>query len=148
MLRELNTLMQIKRVDIRLDLVQMRLSVLQKKCLPNDKPYDTTSGYWWIATKNGVDIGFAGLVHSSRWSDCCNLIRAGVVPDHRGQGLQKKFIRVRIRQAKALKMNWIVTSTYDNPASANSLIACGFKMFNPSKPWMAKHTSYWRLKLE
>ena len=140
--------MQIKRVDIRLDLVQMRLSVLQKKCLPNDKPYDTTSGYWWIATKNGVDIGFAGLVHSSRWSDCCNLIRAGVVPDHRGQGLQKKFIRVRIRQAKALKMNWIVTSTYDNPASANSLIACNFKMFNPSKPWMAKHTSYWRLKLE
>ena len=140
--------MQIKRVDIRLDSVQMRLSVLQKKCLPNDKPYDTTSGYWWIAIKDGVDIGFAGLIHSSRWSDCCNLIRAGVVPDHRGQGLQKKFIRVRIRQAKALKMNWIVTSTYDNPASANSLIACGFKMFNPSVPWMARHTSYWRLKLE
>ena len=97
--------MQIKRVDIRLDSVQMRLSVLQKICLPYDKPYDTTAGYWWIAIKNGVDIGFAGLVHSSRWSDCCNLIRAGVVPDHRGFGLQKKFIRVRIRQAKALKMN-------------------------------------------
>jgi predicted acetyltransferase len=66
----------------------------------------------------------------------------------RGQGLQKKFIRVRIRQAKALKMNWVITSTFDNPASANSLIACGFKMFNPTKPWMAKNTSYWRLKLE
>jgi predicted acetyltransferase len=140
--------MQIKRVDIRLDSVQMRLSVLQKICLPYDKPYDTTAGYWWIAIKNGVDIGFAGLVHSSRWTDCCNLIRAGVVPDHRGQGLQKKFIRVRIRQAKALKMNWIVTSTYDNPASANSLISCGFKMFDPTNPWMTAHTSYWRLKLE
>jgi predicted acetyltransferase len=140
--------MQIKRVDIRLDSVQMRLSVLQKICLPYDKPYDTTAGYWWIAIKNGVDIGFAGLVHSSRWTDCCNLIRAGVVPNMRGQGLQKKFIRVRIRQAKALKMNWIVTSTYDNPASANSLIACGFKMFDPSVPWMTAHTSYWRLKLE
>jgi GNAT superfamily N-acetyltransferase len=140
--------MQIKRVDIRLDSVQIRLSVLQKMCLPYDKPYDTTSGYWWIAVKNGVDIGFAGLVYSSRWTDCCNLVRAGVVPDHRGQGLQKKFIRVRIRQAKALKMNWIVTSTYDNPASANSLIACGFKMFDPSVPWMTQHTSYWRLKLE
>jgi predicted acetyltransferase len=140
--------MKIQRVDVRQSSVQTRLSVLQKKCLPYDKSYDTNHGYWWIATQNGVDIGFAGLVHSSRWSDCCNLIRAGVVPDHRGQGLQKKFIRVRIRQAKALKMNWIVTSTYDNPASANSLISCGFKMFNPSKPWMTRHTSYWRLKLE
>jgi len=140
--------MKIQRVNTRLESVQTRLSVLQKKCLPYDKIYDTTAGYWWIAIKNGVDIGFAGLVHSSRWSDCCNLVRAGVVRDHRGQGLQKKFIRVRIRQAKALKMNWVITSTYDNPASANSLIACGFKMFDPTKPWMAAHTSYWRLKLE
>jgi GNAT superfamily N-acetyltransferase len=140
--------MKIQRVDIRLDSVQTRLSVLQKKCLPYDKPYDTTHGYWWIATSNGVDCGFAGLVYSSRWSDCGYLIRAGVVPNYRGRGLQKKFIRVRIRQAKTLKMNWLITSTYDNPASANSLISCGFKMFNPSQPWMARHTSYWRLKLE
>jgi predicted acetyltransferase len=71
-----------------------------------------------------------------------------VLPSHRGFGLQKKFIRVRIRQAKALGLNWLITSTYDNPASANSLISCGFKMFNPTNPWMAKNTSYWRLKLE
>jgi len=95
-----------------------------------------------------VDCGFAGLVYSSRWSDCGYLVRCGVLPSHRGFGLQKKFIRVRIRQAKALGLNWLITSTYDNPASANSLISCGFKMFNPTNPWMAKHTSYWRLKLE
>ena len=140
--------MKIKRVDTRQPAVQTRLSALQKKCLPYDKPYDTNHGYWWIATKDGVDCGFAGLVCSPWWSDCGYLIRCGVVSDCRGQGLQKKFIRVRIRQAKALKMNWVITSTYDNPASANSLISCGFKMFNPTKPWMTKHTSYWRLKLE
>jgi len=140
--------MKIQRVDVRQSSVQNRLSVLQKKCLPYDKPYDTTNGTWWIATKNGVDCGFAGLICSPWWSDCAYLIRCGVLPDYRGLGLQKKFIRVRIRQAKTLKMNWIVTSTYDNPASANSLISCGFKMFNPSRPWMTKHTSYWRLKLE
>jgi len=140
--------MKIQRVDTRLDSVQTRLSVLQKKCLPYDKAYDTNHGYWWIATQDGVDCAFAGLVSSPWWSDCGYLIRCGVVPDMRGQGLQKKFIRVRVRQAKALKMNWVITSTYDNPASANSLISCGFKMFNPTKPWMAKHTSYWRLKLE
>jgi len=140
--------MKIQRVDTRLDSVQTRLSVLQKKCLPSDKLYDTNHGYWWIATQDGVDIAFAGLVCSPWWSDCGYLIRCGVLPNMRGQGLQKKFIRVRIRQAKALKMNWVITSTYDNPASANSLISCGFKMFNPTKPWMAKNTSYWRLKLE
>jgi len=140
--------MKIQRVNTRLDSVQTRLSVLQKKCLPFDKPYDTTHGYWWIATQDGVDCAFAGLVCSPWWSDCGYLIRCGVVPDMRGQGLQKKFIRVRIRQAKALKMNWVITSTFDNPASANSLISCGFKMFDPTKPWMAAHTSYWRLKLE
>jgi N-acetylglutamate synthase-like GNAT family acetyltransferase len=140
--------MKIQRVDTRLDSVQTRLSVLQKKCLPYDKAYDVSNGYWWIATQDGVDCAFAGLVCSPWWSDCGYLIRCGVVPDMRGQGLQKKFIRVRVRQAKALKMNWVITSTYDNPASANSLISCGFKMFNPTKPWMAKNTSYWRLKLE
>ena len=140
--------MKIQRVDTRLDSVQTRLSVLQKKCLPFDKLYDTNHGYWWIATQDGVDCAFAGLVCSPWWTDCGYLIRCGVVPDMRGQGLQKKFIRVRIRQAKTLKMNWVITSTFDNPASANSLIACGFKMFNPTRPWMAKHTSYWRLKLE
>ena len=140
--------MKIQRVDTRLDSVQTRLSVLQKKCLPYDKPYDTNHGYWWIATQDGVDCAFAGLVCSPWWSDCGYLIRCGVVPDMRGQGLQKKFIRVRIRQAKALGLRWLITSTFDNPASANSLISCGFKMFDPTNPWMTKHTSYWRLKLE
>ena len=140
--------MKIQRVNTRQSSVQMRLSQLQKKCLPYDKAYDVSNGYWWIATKDGVDCGFAGLVYSSRWSDCGYLVRCGVLPSHRGFGLQKKFIRVRIRQAKALGLNWLITSTHDNPASANSLISCGFKMFNPTNPWMAKNTSYWRLKLE
>jgi predicted acetyltransferase len=140
--------MKIQRVDTRKPFVVDKLSVLHRKCLPYDKTFDFAHGYWWIATKDGVDCGFAGLIYSPWWSDCGYLIRCGVVPDHRGQGLQKKLIRVRIRQAKALGLKWLITSTYDNPASANSLISCGFKMFNPSKPWMAKNTSYWRLKLE
>jgi GNAT superfamily N-acetyltransferase len=141
--------MKINRVDIRSSKTQKELSELQRICLPNDIPYDTTIGYWWKVTDslNG-DIGFAGLVYSSRWSDCGYLCRAGVVPGSRGQGIQKKLIRVRIRQAKAIGMNWLVTDTYHNPASSNSLISCGFKLFDPSVPWGAKSTLYWRLKLE
>jgi len=137
----------LKRVDIRKESVQLKLSVLQNKCLPFDTPYDTNFGSWWIATENGVDIGFAGLVRTVSWTDCGYLCRAGVVPDARGQGLQKKFIRVRLRQAKALGWKWVITDTTDNPASANSLIATGFKLFQPTKPWGFKNTLYWRRKL-
>jgi GNAT superfamily N-acetyltransferase len=69
------------------------------------------------------------------------------LPSHRGQGVQKRLIRARIRQARALGWNWLITDTYLNPASANSLIATGFKMYEPSQPWGAKQTLYWRLKL-
>jgi len=137
----------LKRVDIRKESVQLRLSALQKICLPYDQPLDTNFGSWWIATENGRDVGFAGLVRSVSWTDCGYLCRAGVVPTHRGQGLQKKFIYVRIRQAKALGWKWLVSDTTDNPASANSLIACGFKMFEPTKPWGFKNTLYWLRKL-
>jgi len=140
--------MQIKRVDTRLESVRERLTTLHKKCLPYDQLYPFDNGYWWIAIEDGMDCGFAGLIHSPWWSDCAYLIRCGVLPNYRGQGLQKKFIRIRIRQAKTLKMNWIVTSTFENVESSNSLISCGFKLFNPRKPWMCNHTLYWRLKLE
>jgi GNAT superfamily N-acetyltransferase len=137
----------LKRVDIRKESVQLRLAELQRICLPYDQPLDTNFGSWWIASQDGRDIGFAGLVRSVSWIDCGYLCRAGVVPTHRGQGLQKKFIRVRIRQAKALGWKWLISDTTENPASANSLISCGFKMFEPSKPWGFKNSLYWRKKL-
>jgi len=49
--------------------------------------------------------------------------------------------------AKEKGMNWLVTDTNDNPASGNSLIACGFKLFEPTVPWAAKGAIYWRMKL-
>jgi GNAT superfamily N-acetyltransferase len=137
----------IKRVDIRNSLIQDKLSALQKICLPFDNPYDTNFGSWWIAVNNNRDIGFAGLVRTVSWTDCGYLCRAGVIPSARGQGLQKKFIYVRIRQAKAFGWKWLVTDTRHNPASANSLIATGFKMFEPTKPWGCKDTLYWRKRL-
>jgi GNAT superfamily N-acetyltransferase len=137
----------LKRVDIRKESVQARLLALQKICLPYDQSYDTNFGCWWIAVKDDCDIGFAGLIRTVSWTDCGYLCRSGVVPASRGQGLQKKFIRARIKQAKKLGWKWLVSDTTDNPASANSLIACGFKIFQPTKPWGFKNTIYWRMKL-
>jgi GNAT superfamily N-acetyltransferase len=139
---------RIHRADLSCPDTQLALTQLQKQCLPYDKLAATTSGYWWIVySETGNKVGFAGLVPSLRWGDCGYMCRAGVLPAHRGKGLQKKLIGVRIRQARALGWNWLVTDTYDNPASSNSLIAKGFKLFDPTVPWGADKTLYWRLKL-
>jgi GNAT superfamily N-acetyltransferase len=141
--------MKIKRVDIRHSQIQNELSVLQKKCLPYDTPYDTRFGYWWITYDSfNLPCAFAGLVSSVRWFDTGYLCRAGVLPSHRGQGVQKRLIRARVRQARALGWKWLITDTHKNPASSNSLIACGFKLFEPSKPWGDKETLYWRFNLK
>jgi GNAT superfamily N-acetyltransferase len=141
--------MKIKRVNLQSFETQNTLSALQELCLPYDKPHKTNSGWWWIATgDDGEPIAFAGLVPSTRWADTGYLCRAGVVKSARGQGLQKKLIRLRIKQAYTNGWKWVITDTYQNPASSNSLIATGFKLFEPSNPWGANGTLYWRLKLK
>ena len=140
---------RIVTVDTRQPEVVQLLTLLQKTCLPADKIYPITQGHWYVAyAQDGEAVGFAGVVPSTRWSDTMYLCRAGVVLAHRGRGLQKRLIKARIRKAKALGMNWVITDTNENPASANSLIAMGFKMFEPSKPWGFKTALYWRYRIK
>ena len=124
------------------------LAYLQKKCLPYDRVYPTDSGHWWVVyTQTGIPVGFAGMRRSYQWGDAGYLCRAGVLPEYQGHGLQKRLIDVRIRKAKALNWAWLITDTTDNPASANSLISKGFKLYEPSVPWGYKHSLYWRLQI-
>ena len=125
------------------------LLFLQRKILPEDSPYEPTRGHWWIAyAECGKPVAFAGLVRSIKWSDTGYLCRAGVMDGFTGHGLQKRLILARIRKAKELGWNWLITDTTDNPASSNSLINCGFKIYTPSSPWSFKHAIYWKYKVE
>lgn len=141
---------RIVQVDTRLSKVVQLLTLLQKTCLPADVVYKITDkGYWYVVyTQNGEAVGFAGIVPSTRWSDTMYLCRAGVVRAHQGQGLQKRLIRQRIKVAKALGMNWVITDTHQNPASANNLISTGFKMFEPIEPWGFKTALYWKYRIK
>ena len=139
----------IKKVDCRKPEVITTLRYLQKKCLPVDKVCSVERGHWWIAydEETKAPVGFAGMIRSQTWIDCGYLCRAGVVEAYQGRGIQKRLIKVRETQAKKLHWNWLVTDTHVNPASANSLIACGFKLYEPSAPWAFKTSLYWRKKL-
>lgn len=116
-------------------------------CFPSDAPYVPEKGWWWLAKEGDTLAGFAGLTPSARWADTGYLARAGVLPAYRGHGLQKRLIRVRLAKARKLGFKWVITDTRLNPASANSLIACGFRMYQPSDPWSFKDACYWRIKL-
>lgn len=138
---------RITRVDPSRPEVAHTLMMLQAACLPGDTPHNVDVGSWWIAENDDSAVGFAGMVPSLRWSDTIYLCRSGVVQSHQGNGLQKRMISARVRHARRLGYRWAITDTTDNPASSNSLIAAGFKLFKPTRPWGFDNTNYWRLKL-
>lgn len=120
------------------------LTDLHRATLPDAPLADFADGDWWIAYDGKKPVGFAGLQASKRFTETGYLVRAGVLPEARGAGLQKRLIRVRTRRAKVLGYVACISDTTDAPASANSLIACGFKVYVPSKPWAFNNTIYWR----
>ena len=138
----------VKKVDIRVPSVQTTLLFLQKKILPADTPYQPDRGHWWIAyAEDGKPVGFAGLVRSTRWTDTGYLCRAGVMDGFTGHGLQKRLILARIKQARKLGWNWLITDTTKNPASSNSLINAGFKIYQPGQPWGFRNAIYWKYRV-
>ena len=138
----------IRKVDLRVPANQTTLSFLQKKILPADIPYKTDRGHWWVAyAQDGKPVAFAGLVRSTRWTDTGYLCRAGVLENFTGHGLQKRLIKVRLTQAKKMGWNWCITDTTDNPASSNSLISTGFRVYTPGSPWSFKNAIYWKYKV-
>lgn len=138
----------IRQIDIRKPEDCTVIMYLQSKCLPGDTPMEVDHGHWWIVyTEEGKPVGFAGLTRSAQWSNAGYMCRAGVLTAYQGHGLQKRLIQARVRKARTLKWRWLLTDTTDNPASSNSLIALGFRLYIPSIPWAFKNSLYWRLDI-
>jgi RimJ/RimL family protein N-acetyltransferase len=106
---------------------------LDNRCFPSDgavEPDDDS--FWWVAWDGITPVAFAGMRPCQQK---CNegivaLTRCGVVKDYRGQGIQKRLIRSRVAYAKRLGLRQVVAYVKTwNLASANSLIACGFKLY-------------------
>jgi len=137
----------IRQLNIRVSENRTVLMYLQSKCLPADKPMAVDSGHWWIAYCEDKPVGFAALCRSAQWINAGYMCRAGVLPDYQGHGLQKRFIQARIKKARTLNWEWLVTDTTQNPASSNSLISMGFKLYEPTVAWGYKNSLYWRLNV-
>lgn len=142
----IKTTIRIERVDGPQN--SEELYRLQDICLPTDIPADVAAGVWWIAYDADEPVAFGCLCPSYQFSNCAYLARSGVIPAYRGRGLQKRLIRVRLSHAKRLGYEFAITDTTDNPASSNSLIDCGFKLYLPTSPWGLPRACYWRKRLQ
>lgn len=133
----LNRLIRIKQ-STDIDLIRR----MDKRCLPGC--YFYLGEYWWIVWDGKIPVGYAGMAQSKQWNNCGYFCRAGIIPEYRGRGLQKRLIHARLRFARSLGWEAVVTDTRQNPASANSLISCGFTTYIPRNPWGFSDCIYWR----
>lgn len=100
---------------------------------------------WWGAWDGAELVGYAGGRLVPEWPGQYYLSRAGVAAAHRGRGIQKRLIRCRVARAKRLLATRAVTYTIPyNPASMNSLLACGFRVYNPAVAYAGSEMVYWR----
>jgi GNAT superfamily N-acetyltransferase len=89
---------------------------------------------WWVAVDENDEI--AGFASACVVTGGVYLNSAGVLEQHRGNRLQRRLIEARVRWAKRHGHKSLVTYTMpDNAQSIVSLWACGFRTFEPDKPW-------------
>lgn len=120
---------------------------LHKSCLPSDYYPNFMSAIWWIAFENKKPVAFCGLSAVSSWKNAGYLCRAGVIDAYKGRGIQRKLIRIREKKARKLGYEWLISDTTNNNPSANNLISCGYKLYQPETKWAYPNSLYWRKKL-
>lgn len=104
--------------------------------------------YWWGAyDAAGKMVACACLSGSDRYEKAGYFARVGVLPEARGHGLQRRFMRVA--EAKARKLGWgeMYSDTTEKPHSASNFERAGYTQFTPEKPWGWAKTKYWRKQL-
>jgi GNAT superfamily N-acetyltransferase len=105
-------------------------------------------GLWWIAYYGDAPVGFINIIQSVLGSRAGYFKRVGVIPAHRGQGLQRRLMRAM--EAKARKIGWtrIVSDTTDNPPSTNNMFNCGYRTYEPEFRWANPLPAlYWQKRL-
>lgn len=111
-------------------------------------PQFTKDKSWWIAIIDGKFAGFAGTTAKVDWDKAEGLFvgPCGVLPEFRGRGLQRKFLKVRERYAIAKGYTKLVGSVETaNVWSGNNFIRCGYELDPDPKPRSPGHIHFRKL---
>jgi GNAT superfamily N-acetyltransferase len=137
--------LSIRAVDINDDDVVDEIHALDRLAfLESAPPIKPETGHWWLAFSGDRPVAYGGYMPAATHVGMGYLCRVGVLPEFRGHGLQRRFIRVREAHARRTGYAGLVTDTTANLPSANNLIRAGFVLFEPKAPWAFANTLYWR----
>ena len=134
----------LRKVDPTRPAIVAAIHNIHEACFPG---YEVPGlhGDWWIAYAAGKPVAFCGLWPSVSTPGAGYLCRAGVLPEARGLGLQRRMVRIREREARAKGWTTLFSDVDpENPPSMNNLFACGYRAFRPAAPWCGAEWVYVR----
>lgn len=135
---------------IQRESVPLAVLPLDQECFPSDHRPVLENSLWWVVWCGREPVGYAGLrvCQNPQNKGLGFLSRAGVLREHRGLGLQRRLIRAREAEARALGLRELITYVaLWNCPSLNSLVACGYRFYRPADKWGGKESLYLRKRI-
>lgn len=138
---------RVKRIKAHVPETAELLRSLHDDCFGDDAPMpDFSHGYWWVVLSAfGEEIAFAGMWEDDTWKRWGYLARVGVLPAHRGNGLQLRLFAAMEKKAKKLGWEGLVSDTTEAQGkySSNNFIKAGYTLFEPKVKWAFGNSLYW-----
>jgi len=113
---------------------------IDARTFPDDMPVNVLDSrtMWWRLG----ELAYCGIRTTSE-PGLAFMVRSGVVPEARGQGLQRRMILTRLRWARSEGLAEVCSYTVtDNAPSMRNLMRCGFEPYDPPEKW-AGDVVYW-----
>jgi GNAT superfamily N-acetyltransferase len=107
----------------------------------DELPRWRSDGAAWVAYDGEDAVGF--LYAEPQLDGSWYFSRVGVMPQARGKGLQRVLMQRLEGWAKRQGIKTLVSTTYQNPASANNFVREQWLTYLPATPWGALDTIYW-----
>ncbi len=125
------------------------IETADRVCFPFDKPYMFAweKNVSWVAHEKGELVGYisAHPLRNGVWF----FSRVGVMPSHRGQGLQRKLMSVLEKHARREGWREIVTYTIGgNGFSTRNILASGYRTYEPRKSYVGWEVVHMRKRLQ
>lgn len=125
------------------------IEAMDRVCFPHDTPYmfAWNKNVSWVVQDGGEIVAYLSAHPLKRGSWFFS--RVGVMPSHRGHGLQRKLMSVMERHGRGAGWRQIVTYTAGhNGHSTRNILAAGYRTYEPRKSYVGWECVHMRKRLK